>query len=68
MLGSEIPHVTKLTDAISKEKLQDISGSSSSVSVEGSFGDGKRNVKSDTNEMDARLRIIILSVSYLELY
>lgn len=67
VFGAEIKKVAELTDEIIKDKLDEIAGTSRSVSVESALADVKRNVKLDANEPDARLRILMLSASYLEL-
>ena len=47
--------------------MEEIAGTSRSVSVESALADVKRNVRLDANKPDARLRILMLSASYLEL-
>ncbi len=49
-----------------KKRLEAIAGSSKFVSVEAALADVKRHVKIDADEPDARLRIVMLSASYLE--
>lgn len=51
MFGAEITQVAELTDAIIKDKLQEISGLSKSVSIEAAFADVDRNVKLLMNQM-----------------
>lgn len=67
MFGSEVKVLSDLTDDILKAKLQQIAGRSRTVSVEQAFADVKRNVRMDASEPDARLRVMILSASYIEL-
>ena len=62
-----LTQVTQLTDEVIKSKLEEIAGTSRSVSVESASADVKRNVRLDSNEPDARLRILMLSASYLKL-
>ena len=65
--GAEIAVVSELTDELIKSKLEKVAGTSRSASVESAIADVKRNVELDSNEPDARLRIVMLSASYLEL-
>ena len=65
--GAEVSSVNELSDEVIKSKLQEISGYVSSISVESALNEVKANVRLDTNEPDARLRILMLSTSYLEL-
>lgn len=67
MFGAEITQAGQLTDELIKQKLEKLSGRTSSVSVEAALADVKRNVKLDANESDARVRVLMLSASYLEL-
>ena len=65
--GSDVKNVGDLTDEKIKSKLEDVSGCTRTVSVESTLNDVKAHVRLDVNEPDARLRILMLSASYLEL-
>lgn len=66
MFEAKITLVCQRTDAIIKAKIQDIIGSCKSISLETALTNVKYNVKQDPNEPDVRLRIIMLSASYIE--
>lgn len=65
--GVNVKTVSECTDDVIKTELDKIAGTYKTVSVEAAFADVKRNVRLDANEPDARLRIMMLSASYLEL-
>ena len=56
-----------MTDEVIQRKLKEIAGTSRSVSVEPVLADIKRYVRLVANECDARLRILMMSASLLEL-
>ena len=65
--GSDVKDIGDLTDEKIKSKLEEISGCTQTVSVESALNEVKTHVRLDVNEPDARLRILMLSASYLEL-
>ena len=67
VFGVQIRQVSDLTNAIITEKIEEIASKSRTVSVEAALPDVKRNVGQNVNQPNARIRIIILSASYLEL-
>ena len=67
VFGAEVKTLEECTDAIIKTKLDHIAGIVRTTSVEAAFAEVKRYLKLDALEPDARLRIIMLSASYLEL-
>lgn len=67
MFGEAIKEVSDLFDHRLKEELQKLAGGARPVSSKQSIADVKRNVKHDASEPDARLLILILSASYIEL-
>ena len=67
MFGQAIKELSDLNDDILKAKLQELAGGYRTVSCEQALADVKRNVKLDATEPDARLRILMLSASYIEL-
>ena len=62
-----ISDVTDLTDELIKEKLTTFAAGTKTVSADEALADVKRNVRLDATEPDARMRIMMLSASYLEL-
>ena len=67
IFGADVTDVTQLTDEKIKSKLETFAAGTKTVSEEEALADVKRNVRLDASEPDARLRIIMLSASYLEL-
>lgn len=63
----DLKNLQDCTDDAIRTSLEEVSGRVRSVSVDADFADVKRHVKLDANESDARLRIVVLSASYLEL-
>ena len=55
-----------MTDVTLKAKSEEIAGKSKNVTVDQALAEVKRHIKLDANEPDARLRIMMLSASYLE--
>ena len=55
------------TDEIINEKLEELAGGARTVLAEESLADIKKNVSLDASELDANLRVLMLSASYLEL-
>ena len=67
IFGAEVKDVTDLTDSLIKSKLEELSGTSKSTSYEEALADVKRNCRLDSSEPDARIRILMLQTSYIEL-
>ena len=67
IFGADVKEETDLTDKIIKKKLLELSGASKSVSFEEALADVKRNCRLDASEPDAKLRILMLKTSYIEL-
>ncbi len=54
-------------DDVIKNRLCNLVGGSKPVSLDDALTDVKRNVRLDVSEPDARIRILTLQTSYLEL-
>lgn len=67
MFGTQVKDVSDLTDEIIKDKLSSYAEGSKVVSADEALSDVKRNVRMDASERDARIRIMMLSASYLGL-
>ncbi len=67
VFGAAVKTLHQCTDTIIMAKLEEISGTVRTVSVEAAHADLKRHGRLDPNEPDARLRVTMLSASYLEL-
>ena len=67
IFGSEITNINALTDDIIKNKLMHLVSGSKHVTYDEAMADVKRNVRLDASEPDARLRILMLQTSYMEL-
>ena len=67
IFGAQFKEVADLTDDVIKSKLKELAGQPKSVSFEEALADVKRNCRLDSSEPDARIRILMLQTSYVEL-
>lgn len=67
IFSADITEVPGLTDKLIKSKLETFAAGSKKVSAEEAFADVKKKFRLDASEPDARLRVIMLSASYLDL-
>eukprot|EP00171_Calliarthron_tuberculosum_P007262 IDg7262t1 len=67
IFGIEVKEVSDLSDDIIKANIIKLSSGSKPVSAEEALADVKRNVRFDASEPDAKLRVLMLQASYIEL-
>ena len=67
VFGANITDVNDLRDEIIKTKLKELSSDTKAVSKNEALADVKKHVCLDASKPDARLRILMLSASYIEL-
>ena len=67
VFGNNVTAISQLTDELIKSKLEEFCGAIKYVSYDEAMADVKRNVRLDVSEPDARIRVIMLQASYIEL-